>query len=51
MKYEESGVEIGIVGGTGSSIELEEAEDIKSYTPYGKTSELIRVGFFQGKKG
>lgn len=42
--------EIGIIGGTGSDIELENAEDLKIYTPYGFTSDFIKVGDFKGKK-
>lgn len=41
---------IGIIGGTGSDIELENSEDIKVYTPYGRTSDAIKVGNFKGKK-
>lgn len=43
-------VEIGIIGGTGSDIELEDAEEIKVYTPYGNPSDLFSVGYFKGKK-
>lgn len=50
MKLAEKNVHIGIIGGTGSDIELENAEDVKLYTPYGKTSDFIKVGFFKGKK-
>ncbi|MHA1292898.1 MAG: S-methyl-5'-thioadenosine phosphorylase [Promethearchaeota archaeon] len=46
----EGNAEIGIIGGTGSDIELENAEDIKVYTPYGKPSDFLKVGDFQGKK-
>jgi 5'-methylthioadenosine phosphorylase len=46
----EGKADIGIIGGTGSDIELEDAEDVKIYTPYGKTSEFIKVGFFKSKK-
>lgn len=42
--------EIGIIGGTGSDLELEKAEDVKIYTPYGRTSDIIKVGTFKGKK-
>ena len=49
MKLEGS-AEIGIIGGTGSDVELENAEDIKAYTPYGRTSDFIKVGTFKGKK-
>jgi len=50
MKLEEKDVQIGIIGGTGSDIELENVEDVKMYTPYGSTSDFINVGFFKGKK-
>lgn len=49
MKFEDV-ADIGIIGGTGSDVELEDAEDVKIYTPYGKTSDFIRVGNFKGKK-
>lgn len=41
---------IGIIGGTGSDIELQNAEDVKIYTPYGRTSDFIKIGDFGGKK-
>ncbi|MBN1800314.1 MAG: S-methyl-5'-thioadenosine phosphorylase [Candidatus Lokiarchaeota archaeon] len=50
MKYEESKVAIGIIGGTGSELYLEDMEEIKSYTPYGRTSDHLKVGRFAGKK-
>lgn len=50
MKYSEENVEIGIIGGTGSDLELEDAEEVKIFTPYGSTSDLINVGFYKGKK-
>ena len=46
----EGKADIGIIGGTGSDIELEHAEDVKVYTPYGKTSDFIKIGFFREKK-
>ncbi|MHA1311136.1 MAG: S-methyl-5'-thioadenosine phosphorylase [Candidatus Helarchaeota archaeon] len=44
--------EIGIIGGTGvyDPELLEDAIDLKVYTPYGRTSDLITVGIFKGKK-
>ena len=42
--------EIGIIGGTGSDLELVDAENLKVYTPYGATSDFIKVGEFNGKK-
>lgn len=49
MKYKGIAT-IGIIGGTGSDIELENAEDVKVFTPYGKPSDIIKVGDFKGKK-
>jgi len=49
MKFEGE-ASIGIIGGTGSNIELENAEDIKMYTPYGRTSDFMKIGDFKGKK-
>ncbi|TFF90083.1 MAG: S-methyl-5'-thioadenosine phosphorylase [Promethearchaeota archaeon] len=49
MKLKEN-AEIGIIGGTGANIELDNAEEVKIYTPYGQTSDLIKVGGFKGKK-
>lgn len=42
--------DIGIIGGTGSDVELENAENVKIYTPYGRTSDFIQVGIFKGKR-
>ncbi len=41
---------IGIIGGTGSEIDLENSEDVKCHTPYGRTSDIIKVGTFLEKK-
>jgi 5'-methylthioadenosine phosphorylase len=49
MKFE-GNAEIGIIGGTKSDIELKNAEDLKIYTPYGSTSDFIKVGEFKDKK-
>ncbi|MHA1792997.1 MAG: S-methyl-5'-thioadenosine phosphorylase [Promethearchaeota archaeon] len=43
-------VEIGIIGGTGADIELEDVKLVKPYTPYGKPSDFIQVGYFGEKK-
>jgi 5'-methylthioadenosine phosphorylase len=43
-------VEIGIIGGTGSNIELKNTKDIKVFTPYGNTSAAITIGDFKNKK-
>jgi 5'-methylthioadenosine phosphorylase len=44
--------EIGLIGGTGvyDPEMLEDAKEIKVYTPYGKTSDLLTVGIFKGRK-
>ncbi|MGQ9468765.1 MAG: phosphorylase family protein, partial [Nitrososphaerales archaeon] len=44
--------EIGIIGGTGIYDPglLEDSKEIKVFTPYGKPSDLITIGFFKGKK-
>ena len=42
--------EIGVIGGTGSEIEINNIENIKVYTPYGNTSDFIQVGDFGGKR-
>jgi 5'-methylthioadenosine phosphorylase len=49
MKYEEK-AKIGIIGGTGADIDLEDIEEVKVYTPYGKPSDVIQVGSFKGQK-
>ncbi len=46
----ENNVEIGIIGGTGSDLTLEDEKRTKIYTPYGAPSDLISIGYFQGKK-
>jgi len=48
----EKDVEIGIIGGTGvyDSEILEDAKEIKKYTPFGRTSSLITIGYFKDKK-
>jgi len=48
MKYSQN-VEIGIIGGTGSDLALENVRNIKPYTPYGSTSAEIIVGELGGK--
>jgi 5'-methylthioadenosine phosphorylase len=42
--------EIGIIGGTGiyDPEQLDDAEEIKIYTPYGAPSDLITVGTYKG---
>jgi len=48
----EKDVEIGIFGGTGiyDSGLLQDAQEIKIDTPFGKPSDLITVGIFKGRK-
>ncbi|MHA1775771.1 MAG: S-methyl-5'-thioadenosine phosphorylase [Promethearchaeota archaeon] len=50
MSYTEHDIEIGIIGGTGADISLENAKRYKLYTPYGAPSDLITIGMFNGKK-
>jgi 5'-methylthioadenosine phosphorylase len=50
MSYEAKDVEIGIIGGTGADIHIENAKSYKIYTPYGAPSEKITVGDFKGRK-
>ena len=47
---EEKDVQIGIIGGTGADLTLDDSKKIKVYTPYGAPSDLIEVGLFKGKK-
>jgi 5'-methylthioadenosine phosphorylase len=48
----EEKAEIAIIGGSGLYEQemLEEVEEIKVYTPYGRTSDLITIGKYYGKK-
>ena len=39
MSYTLKDVEIGIIGGTGADIKLENAKTYKVYTPYGAPSD------------
>ena len=45
-------VKIGIIGGTGvyDPNLIEDAKKIKVHTPFGKTSDLVTTGIFQGKE-
>jgi len=45
-------VKLGIIGGTGvyDPNLIEDAKKIKVHTPFGKTSDLITTGMFQGKE-
>jgi len=49
MSVNES-VDIGLIGGTGSDIKLENKKEIKVYTPFGRTSAAIVIGNFEGKR-
>jgi len=42
-------IAIGIIGGTGSKIALENSKEVKLYTPFGNTSTRITIGQFKGK--
>lgn len=50
MSEEEA--EIGIIGGTGvyDPEILEEVREVKVYTPYGPTSDLVTLGTYKGRK-
>jgi 5'-methylthioadenosine phosphorylase len=43
-------VQIGIIGGTGADIELQDVKKVKPYTPYGQPSDFVQVGYFAGHK-
>lgn len=47
-----SDVEIGIIGGTGVYEQeiIEDIEEIKAYTPYGRPSDLISIGYYKKRK-
>jgi len=51
-KPPETGVEIGYFGGTGNYDPdiFQDTKEIKVYTPYGPTSDLITVGWIKGRK-
>ncbi|MBN1213986.1 MAG: S-methyl-5'-thioadenosine phosphorylase [Candidatus Lokiarchaeota archaeon] len=50
VKNNEDKATIGIIGGTGSDLELNDVEEIKVYTPYGHPSDAIKLGNFKGKR-
>lgn len=50
MSYEKKDVEIGIIGGTGADVKLDNAQAYKVYTPYGAPSDKIIIGDFKGKR-
>lgn len=50
MNSKNKDIEIGIIGGTGSEINLEDRTEIKVFTPYGNTSAPITIGSLNGKK-
>ncbi|TFF90222.1 MAG: S-methyl-5'-thioadenosine phosphorylase, partial [Promethearchaeota archaeon] len=43
-------VDIAIIGGTGSKIDLETPKKVKVYTPFGNTSSMITLGTYKGKR-
>ena len=45
-------VELGIIGGTGiyDPAIFEDVEEVKVYTPFGKPSALLSVGYYKGRK-
>ena len=47
---EKKNIKIGIIGGTGSELHLENVEKIKPYTPFGSTSSEILIGEFSERK-
>lgn len=50
MGYNKKDIEIGIIGGSGADIDLEDVKAVKIYTPYGAPSDLIKIGKFGDKK-
>lgn len=48
----EKDIEIGIIGGTGIYEPgiIEDTREVNIYTPFGRTSSLITVGYFKGRK-
>ena len=49
---EEFKAEIGIIGGTGvyDPGMVENLKKIKVYTPFGRTSDLVTIGMFKGRR-
>ena len=45
-------IEVGIIGGTGvyDPEIFEDVKEVKVYTPYGETSDLISIGYLEGRK-
>jgi 5'-methylthioadenosine phosphorylase len=52
IKMVEKNVEVGIIGGTGvyDFGIIEDAKKVDIYTPFGRTSSLVTVGYYKGKK-
>ncbi len=50
MNFNTKDIEIGIIGGSGADIDLQDVKDFKIYTPYGAPSDLIKIGKFGDKK-
>ncbi|NHJ23455.1 MAG: S-methyl-5'-thioadenosine phosphorylase [Candidatus Lokiarchaeota archaeon] len=49
MEKLQQNIEIGLIGGTGSDIALNNLKEIKVYTPFGSPSSTISIGDFKGK--
>ncbi|MHA1671394.1 MAG: MTAP family purine nucleoside phosphorylase [Promethearchaeota archaeon] len=49
MKNNNVSADIAIIGGTGSDIHLENAVEVKIFTPFGNSSSKITIGDFKGK--
>lgn len=52
MTSTDKDVEIGVIGGTGvyDPTVFKDVKEVKVYTPYGETSDLISIGFLKGRK-
>ncbi len=50
LRSNEDKASIGIIGGTGSDLELENVKEVKLYTPFGNPSDAIKIGLFKEKK-
>ncbi|MBY9017742.1 MAG: MTAP family purine nucleoside phosphorylase [Candidatus Lokiarchaeota archaeon] len=50
MKNNDINADIAIIGGTGSDIHLENADEVKIFTPFGNSSSKITIGDFKDKK-
>lgn len=50
MKNNKESADIAVIGGTGSDILLDNAEEFKIFTPFGNTSSKITIGDYKGKR-